>query len=149
MQPTTAGTRLAAELAGRLGTLTTLLRRSVRTGVSPTVATVLSTLERDGAKRVSDLADVAQVAQPTMTTLLRKLSEDGRVQRGTDANDQRVVTIAITDGGRDLLARIRSARQAALDVRLASLAPDERAALAAAIPALDTLLENWRETGQS
>ncbi len=137
---------LAAELAGRLGVLSSLLRRSAGVeGVSPTVATVLSTLERDGAKRVSDLADIAQVAQPTMTALLRKLAQAGHVARGSDTQDQRVVTIAITAEGRELLAHIRAVRQAALDARLTLLEPADRDRLAAAVPALDKLLDNWRK----
>ncbi len=146
MNSSMAGSRLAAELAGRLGVLSTLLRRSAGVeGVSPTVATVLSTLERDGAKRVSDLADIAQVAQPSMTALLRKLAQAGHVARGSDVQDQRVVTIAITDGGRALLEHIRAVRQAALDARLALLDPADRDMLAAAVPALDKLLDNWRK----
>lgn len=142
-------TDLAADLALRLGTLTTLLRRSAQLGVSPTIATVLATLERDGAKRVSELAELAGVAQPTMTSLLRKLSEDGCVRRGTEAQDQRVVTIAVTDEGRDLLARVRAARRQALSARLARLDTAQRAALATAIPALDTLIDTWRVAGSA
>lgn len=150
MNLTGTSDRLAAELAGRLGELTQALRREVQVGqVSPTLSAVLSTLERDGAKRVSELADIAQVSQPTMTTLLRRLGADGAVSRGTDPHDQRAVVIELTDAGRALLARVRAARESALADRLAGLEPADRDALAAAIPAIDRLLEHWRKVDPS
>ncbi|HEY3507348.1 MAG TPA: MarR family transcriptional regulator [Actinocatenispora sp.] len=146
MNESIADSRLAGELSGRLGTLTHLLRREVDyAGVSPTLATVLSALDRDGPKRVSELADIAQVAQPTMTSHLRRLAADGTVARGADPRDQRVVTIELTDAGRELLDRLRTARRSALQRRLDTLDADDRAALAAAMPALDKLLGNWRK----
>lgn len=146
MNETTADSRLAGELSGRLGTLTHLLRREVDyAGVSPTLATVLAALDRDGPKRVSELAAIAQVAQPTMTSHLRKLAADGTVARGADPRDQRVVTIELTDAGRELLDRLRTARRSVLQRRLDTLDAADRAALAAAMPALDKLLGNWRK----
>ena len=139
---------LAAELAARLGDLTHALRRAVAAEVSPTVATVLSLLDRDGPKRVSELAEVAQVAQPTMTGLLRRLSADGTVARGADPYDQRVVTIELTDAGRERLAGIRRMRTAALASRLRRLDATDRDALAHAVPAMGQLLEIWRKVEQ-
>ncbi|BCJ35315.1 MarR family transcriptional regulator [Actinocatenispora thailandica] len=136
---------LAAELAGRLGDLTHALRRTVDHAASPTVTAVLATLDRDGAKRVSELAEVARVAQPTMTALLRRLVEDGTVVRGADPHDQRVVTIELTEAGRDTLRSVRQQRTAALASRLDQLDGSDRAALAQAIPALDKLLLTWRK----
>ncbi|GAA4216476.1 MarR family winged helix-turn-helix transcriptional regulator [Actinocatenispora rupis] len=150
MNSTAAVSQLAGELSGRLGTLTHLLRREIDyAGVSPTLATVLAALDRDGPKRVSELAEIAQIAQPTMTTHLRKLTADGTVTRGADPSDQRVVTIELTPAGRELLGRLRTARQSALQRRLDTLDADDRAALAAAIPALDKLLDNWRKVDQA
>ena len=139
---------LAAELAGRLGDLTHVLRRVVDHSASPTVTAVLATLERDGPKRVSELAQVARVAQPTMTGLLRRLVEEGTVVRGADPHDQRVVTIELTQAGRDTLRGIRRMRAAALASRLDQLDSADREALARAIPALDKLLETWRKVEQ-
>jgi DNA-binding MarR family transcriptional regulator len=150
MKSTGLSSRLAVELSGRLGDLVQLLRREVRVGqVSPTGTTVLAALDSDGARRVSELADIAQVSQPTMTTLLRKLHEDGIVTRAADAHDQRVVLIELTDDGRELLTRRRAGRAEALDARLAALDRHDRDALAAAIPALDKLIDNWRKVDPS
>ena len=46
----------------------------------------------------------------------------------------------ITDAGREALARRRAARTETLARRLRRLDPDARAAIAAALPALDDLL---------
>jgi len=141
--------RLAHDLGERLALLTSLLRRDVRIGqISPTQALVLATLDRQGPKRVSELADIAHVAQPTMTTLLRKMADDGVVSRESDPDDQRAVLIGLTDAGRGLVRQVRAAREQLLDARLAGLAEADREAIARAIPALDKLLEIWRKEGQ-
>jgi DNA-binding MarR family transcriptional regulator len=150
MNSTRLSSRLAIELSGRLGDLVRLLRHEVRVGqVSPTATAVLVALDTDGSKRVSELADIAQVTQPTMTTLLRKLHDDGIVTRAADARDQRVVLIELTGDGRALLTRLRAGRAEALDARLAALDRRDRDALAAAIPALDKLIDNWRKVNPS
>ena len=48
--------------------------------------------------------------------------------------------VHLTDEGRERLAAMRAKRAAAVDERLAALEPEERAALAAALPALDKLI---------
>lgn len=150
MNSTGLSSRLAVELSGRLGDLVQLLRWEVRVGqISPTGTTVLAALDADGPKRVSELADIAQVSQPTMTTLLRKLHDDGIVTRAVDERDQRAVLIELTDDGRELLARRRASRAEALDARLAALDRRDRDALTAAIPALDKLIDNWRKVNPS
>ena len=48
--------------------------------------------------------------------------------------------VELTDAGREELAAVRAARAAALQARLDRLDDDARAALEAALPALDQLL---------
>ncbi len=57
----------------------------------------------------------------------------------------RVVQVAITDEGRVVLSRRRAARAERLAVLLATLSPQERAAMAAALPALDVLVGAGRD----
>jgi DNA-binding MarR family transcriptional regulator len=51
------------------------------------------------------------------------------------------VRVHLTDDGGARLQAMRAARTALLDRRLASFTADERAALAAALPLLDRLME--------
>jgi DNA-binding MarR family transcriptional regulator len=130
---TTLGADLDARLLG-------LYRLAASGGdMSRAAASVLATLRDDGPKRITDLAASERIAQPSATTLVARLERDGLVRRAPDAADARAVRVHLTDEGRERLGRLRAHRAAALDARLAALTPDERAALAAALPALDKL----------
>ena len=77
-----------------------------------------------------------------MTGLVRRLEDDGLVRRTPDAADGRAVRVVLTDAGRQRLALVRSARAEVLQARLDRLGDADRAALAAALPALDALLSD-------
>jgi DNA-binding MarR family transcriptional regulator len=107
--------------------------------LSRTAASVLSWLDREGARRVTDLAAHQAVAQPTMTALIGRLEARGLVARGPDPDDARATRITITPAGRAALHERRERRAAHVAQRLEALTPSERAALAAALPALHRL----------
>jgi DNA-binding MarR family transcriptional regulator len=108
-------------------------------GLSMTAATTLSTLERNGPSRLTALAAREGVTQPAMTQLITRLADSGFVAREADPDDGRVVRVSITDEGRAMLTRRRARRAEKLAGILAQLSPEHRAALAAALPALDAL----------
>jgi DNA-binding MarR family transcriptional regulator len=103
--------------------------------ISFTTASTLSRLEDEGPRRLTSLAVDEGVAQPSMTQLIQRLERQGLVERTRDADDKRVVWVGITEAGRRLLAKRRSARAAELAELLATLPPDEEAALATAVRA--------------
>jgi DNA-binding MarR family transcriptional regulator len=131
---------LASQLDRRISRVTQLLR--AETYGSSSVATLLTLrrLEDQGPMRITELATAERVAQPTMTGLVGRLEHDGLVRRTPDPDDARAVRVVLTDPGRDRLAAARQARAAVLQARLDALEPAQRAALAAAVPALDALL---------
>jgi DNA-binding MarR family transcriptional regulator len=131
---------LAAQVAIRLERMIRLFRSlSPPDGLSLTAAATLATLERSGPCRLTWLAATEGVTQPAMTQLVGRLEESGLVSRGADPTDGRVVQVRLTDEGRETLARRRAVRAERLAVIMARLSPDERAALAAALPAMDEL----------
>ena len=109
--------------------------------MSLTSLSTLATLDRSGPRRVTDLAFIEGVAQPSMTTLVSALERSGLVERGSDPTDKRVALIALTPAGADLLRSRRRAGAEALMQLIDKLPPGESAALAAAIPALRRLRE--------
>jgi DNA-binding MarR family transcriptional regulator len=137
---TVDATLLAALLERRLARITQLLRANAQAGRSVGSLLTLRRLDEDGPLRLGDLAAAELVAQPTMTGIVRRLEQDGLVRRTPDADDARAVRVALTDAGRDELARVRSSRAAVLQQRLDRLDDDARAALAAALDPLDDLL---------
>lgn len=118
----------------------TVVRRLPR-NVSLTSASTLSTLERQGPRRITDLAVIEGVAQPSMTVLVRALERSGLVERRGDPTDKRVTLVALTRAGAAFVRARRQATIESLEQLIDELDPGERAALAAAIPALEHLRE--------
>jgi DNA-binding MarR family transcriptional regulator len=137
---------LAAEVAAGLERLFGLFRSlSPPSGLSLTAAATLATLERSGPCRLTSLAAREGVTQPAMTQLAARLQDAGLVTRDPDPSDGRVVRVGITSEGQVTLARRRQARAERLGGLLDRLSPDHRAALAAALPAMDALASARRD----
>lgn len=132
-----------AELAGRLrlavGALVRWLRQRDPGSLSPTQLSTLGQVDLHGPLRIGDLAGRERVAAPTMTRQVGILADAGLVDRGPDPTDARGSLVAVTDAGRALLAEVRRERTTLLVQRIADLPPDQQAALAAALPALEAL----------
>lgn len=131
---------LAARLERRLARVTQLLRAESGSRASVAALLTLRRLDEQGPMRITELAAVERVAQPSMTGLVGRLELEGFVRRTRDANDARAVRVVLSDAGRAELAGVRSSRAAFLQARLDALSDDARATLAAAVPALDELL---------
>lgn len=120
------------------GLLATLLRRAPR-DISLTALATLSTLDRTGTRRITELAAIEGVTQPSMTTLIAGLERSGLVQRRGDPNDRRVSLVTLTEAGRQYIVHRRQAGTEAFAALVSELSPREAAALAAAVPALTRL----------
>jgi DNA-binding MarR family transcriptional regulator len=129
----------AARLRLAIGRLSRTLRRHQLAGLTPTQVAALATVDRTGPLRLSDLAAAEGIAPSTLTRLVAALEERDYVQRRAVAGDARASELAVTALGRDVLARIRQESTTALAGSLALLEPDQIAALAAALPALEQL----------
>ena len=141
----TATQTLAVELERRLARVWALVLRGSYRELSRTATSVLALLRDTGPSRVTDLAAAEAVTQPSMTTLVGRLERQGLVTRGPDPSDARAVLVALTDDGREALRRLGSRRAAILAERLAALDDADRAALRAALPALDHLADTAKE----
>jgi DNA-binding MarR family transcriptional regulator len=131
---------LAAGVAAALERLIGLFRSlTPASGLSLTAAATLATLERSGPSRLTWLAAREGVTQPAMTQLIARLEDTGLADRAADPADGRVVRVRITADGRAMLAGRRAVRAERVAGLLDRLSPDERAALAAALPAMDAL----------
>src|ERR1700761_4724025 len=123
---------LALDVAAGIERLLSLLRSLTPPGgLSFTAAATLATLDRAGPRRLTMLAVSEGVTQPALTQLVARLEGSGLVSRAHDPGDRR--------GGAGRLARRRAARAERLAGMLAQLTPDDQAALAAALPAMDSL----------
>ncbi|GAA2604111.1 MarR family transcriptional regulator [Actinomadura fulvescens] len=100
---------------------------------------VLGSLQQ-GPRRMTELAEEHGVRLPTMTAQINRLERDALVARGSDRSDARVVTVELTPHGTDQLQAAREQRITFLAERFATLDDEQRAALEAALPALNRLL---------
>jgi DNA-binding MarR family transcriptional regulator len=122
------------------GLVSAAVRRGPRE-MSLTSLSTLATLDRTGPRRVTDLAFIEGVAQPSMTALVSVLERSGLVERRGDPADKRVALVALTPAGAELLRSRRRAGAEALVQLIDKLPARDAAALAAAIPALRHLRE--------
>jgi DNA-binding MarR family transcriptional regulator len=99
----------------------------------------LATVFRVGPIRPGDLAQREFVSAPTMTRTLRDLVDRGLVSRTGNPNDRRSILVSVTAEGEHEVLRARSARADILAGLIERLDPAERAALQAALPALEHL----------
>jgi DNA-binding MarR family transcriptional regulator len=116
-----------------------LRRLTPRDGLSLTAASTLRRLERSGPQRLCDLHAPEGVTQPAMTQLVTRLEKEGLARRGSDPADGRAVLVSITDAGRAAVESRRASNADALAERLRALAPEDRAAIIAALPAMERL----------
>ena len=130
-------TRLRVALAR----LSRRLRRHSLAGLTPTQLAALSTVEQSGPLRLGDLAAAEGIAPSTLPRMVAVLEALGYVRRDADPRDARASTLAITPVGHETLEHLRAEGTALLAQWLTMLDPGHRAALAAALPALEALAE--------
>jgi DNA-binding MarR family transcriptional regulator len=118
------------------------LRQESPGGITPTQLSALSVIGNRGRITIGDLAAVESVQPPTMSRIVAALEEDGWVERTADRADRRVSFVATTAKGDLELERVRAERNAFLASRLGRLDPAEVAAVIAAIPGLEHLLQD-------
>jgi DNA-binding MarR family transcriptional regulator len=124
---------LASSLRLRVMRLSRNLRRQAGTGLSASLLSALTTVERNGPMTLGTLSDAEQVKPPTMTKVVASLVEQGLVTREPDPLD-----------GRALLRRTRHRSDAYLAKRLRSLDREELLVLDRASRLLERLAEEAR-----
>ncbi len=117
------------------------LRQQAGEELSPSQAAALATIDRHGPLTPSELAVRERIQRPTATRLIARLEQAGFVDRTRDPDDRRSSVVALTPAGRELLARVRTRKNAYLSRRLRDLDADERATLDRAAAILERVLE--------
>jgi len=133
-----------AELASRLRLGVTRaarrLRQQAEPGLSPSLLSALSSIDRAGAMTIGELSAVEQVQPPTMTRIVAALVEAGLVVREPDSADGRVAWVRVTPKGAKLLQRSRKRKDVYLAKQLRALEPHELAVLDEATGILERLI---------
>jgi DNA-binding MarR family transcriptional regulator len=137
-QPSAQVVKGASELRLVLGQLIRRLRAEYSFPVAQ--ASVLSRLDREGAKTTSDLAAAEHVRPQSMAQTLAELETAGLIERRPDPADGRRVQIDLSEQGRERVLEGRGRREDWLASAIAAeLSPEEQRALLAAVPLLRRL----------
>ncbi len=138
---------VASHLLSRAALLVRLLVKQVRSReMSRTEGEVLSIL-REGPRRITELAELEGVAQPTMTLLIKRLEQRGWVDREGLAEDGRVVMVSITAAGESVAEAFRARFLAALRIDLGELSDEQLAALFDATETLGSFVDVLQQEG--
>jgi DNA-binding MarR family transcriptional regulator len=113
--------------------------------LSFTTLSVLHTLSRKGPMRLTALTATEQMTQPAITQMVKRLEDDGLVERRADPRDARAVLVQLTTRGAQIIEVRHSARVQQLTSLLDRLPQEERGAIAAALPALAHAIELGRK----
>jgi len=131
---------ISTHLPAHIGLLTRLLSKEFGERYSYTEARLLSSLA-DSPRRITDLAELERLAQPTVTLLVKRLEQQGLVRRERQAHDQRVVLVSLTDAGVAALRDLRALAAAGLRAHLDAMPDEQLNALTAATDALADLID--------
>ena len=129
---------VASQLVPRAALLTRLLARHLRGALTRPEISLLNTLQ-GGPRRITELADLEGVAQPTMTQLVKRLEAQGLVERARQRDDGRVVVVSLTEAGAVAFDGYRTQAAIALSRYLDHMSDEEIEALATATETLAEL----------
>jgi DNA-binding MarR family transcriptional regulator len=133
---------LGADLLAVVARLTRMATQRANMAIPFAQARLLSTIEDQGATRISELAGLDHCSQPTMTMQVRRLEDAGLVSRTVDPDDARAVLIRITPKGSRTLRQVRVDRGRTIEPYLERLDPADRHTLSEAVRVLHLLLED-------
>ncbi|MFC7376760.1 MULTISPECIES: MarR family winged helix-turn-helix transcriptional regulator [unclassified Brachybacterium] len=106
--PPPPSAELSQHLALVCSQFSRLAARRSEVGVGTVSWRVVATIDRHGPLRLSEIADRERVSRPTATTVIKRLEEEGLVQRELDPDDSRSSLVSITDQGSAQLAQWRT-----------------------------------------
>ncbi|MCU4185908.1 MarR family transcriptional regulator [Acidiferrimicrobium sp. IK] len=127
------------DVAVALYSLAAAVVRRMPRDISLTAAATLYALERHGPQRLTRLAALEGVTQPSMTALVTKLERSGLAQRRADPTDRRGVLVALTGAGERYVHERRQAGAGGLARLIDELPADQTRSLRDALPALQAV----------
>ena len=130
---------VSEQLPSAAGLLARLLVRQLGGELSRTEVGLLNTLS-SGPRRITELAELEGLAQPTMTSLVKALEQQGLARRDRQIDDGRVVLVHLTDNGAGALNDYRARARELLGSYLVEIPDEQVEALAAATEALAQLV---------
>ena len=105
-------------------------------GIHPGHKLLLMELEREGPQTQAQLAAASGYEPPTITMSVRQLESAGLVRRRPSPTDRRATLVELTDLGRAILPKVRTAWRRVAEQTTAGLSSEQAEGLKALLPAL-------------
>jgi DNA-binding MarR family transcriptional regulator len=115
-------------------------------GLTPTQASVLGITTTRGPLSLAELTELEGINPTMLSRVIGKLDEFGLIKRLRDPDDFRAARVEVTPKGRGVYERITAQRSAVISESVTGLPAGQQAALIAALPALENLAEDLRDT---
>jgi len=115
-------------------------------GLTPTQASVLGITTMRGPLSLAELTDLEGINPTMLSRVIGKLDSFGLINRLRDPDDFRAARVEVTPEGKAVYERITAQRSAVISESVTGLPAAQQDALIAALPALETLAEDLRET---
>jgi DNA-binding MarR family transcriptional regulator len=144
------GVRLGGDLMDVTMAMRRLVRRRLR-GVTPppdlrpAQVELMLVVDRNPGVSVAAAARELRLADNSVSTLVNQLIRAGMLRRETDPDDRRAARLELTAAARRRIADWRDRRAHLVGARLDELSDEDRASIAAALPALRRLLARLAE----
>ena len=139
---------LAAETRESIRSSVNMLRRvDHASGLTTSQLATLTALE-DGPLTMSELAEIKDVAQPTMSQHVSRLEGWGHVRRASTPEDGRIVRVELTQHGKEVATKANRARDEVVAAALEQLSEEQHAALQEGITILRGLAEQLLKSDQ-
>jgi DNA-binding MarR family transcriptional regulator len=140
----------AAQLLTAMGAVRRVARRAVRSSADgdplpPARSELLRLAARRPGIGVAEAATELRLAPNSVSTMVSKLTEDGLLNRGRGESDGRSVRLTVTEAGAARVEQWQDIRTDLAGRALDRLAPTDRQAIVAAIPALTRLAEQMED----
>jgi DNA-binding MarR family transcriptional regulator len=135
---------VASTLLPQASLLARLVAKQTRWTLTRSEGSVLSTLSA-APQRITTLAELEGLAQPTVTIMVQRLEARGWVARDTQAGDGRVVLVTITPEGREALEHFREQYRALLREHMAAMDDEQVAELLHATRALAAIVQSLQD----
>jgi DNA-binding MarR family transcriptional regulator len=103
-----------------------LMRKLAEHGAHPGQLFCLKALSSHDGISQSELAEILQVARPTVTVMLQKMEKNGLVERRVDEQDQRYTRIHLTEDGWALHEEVRGVFDEMIDAALGSVTEEDQ-----------------------
>jgi DNA-binding MarR family transcriptional regulator len=117
-------------------------------GLTPTQASVLGITTLRGPLSLAELTELEGINPTMLSRVIGALDSYELINRLRDPDDFRAARVEVTPKGRAVYERITAQRSAVISEAVGGLPAGQQAALLQALPALENLAEDLRDTVQ-